>query len=215
MKGASGHHQPWAQQMCLVLLTALLLRFKEPVETRMVLHMFVQLPVLFAIGWLALDRREPKWLASMNSQGLLGLTVVSAVAAVWMIPIALDMALMSGGVALAKMVSWIAAGALARDSWRRMAAELKCFLLGNLAWMFISVGMLYQTYERRLCVNYLVDDQLLSGRVLVGVGALSGAWACWLVLRATQRDEAPRREGNLYVQKDSACTHTAQVGRTR
>lgn len=194
MKGARATDPPWAQQVGFVLLISLLLRFKGALEGQMVLHMFVQFPVLFAIGWLAPIRREPKWLANVNSQGLLGLTLVSAVAAVWMIPTALDMSLMSAWVDAAKVVSWISAGVLTRQGWRKLAVELRCFLLGNLAWMFISAGMLYQTYERRLCVNYLVDEQLLSGRLLVGIGSLAGAWACWLVVKATQ-SQAPCERG--------------------
>lgn len=186
MKLLARLHKPWVQRALLLSLVVLMLCFRDLLEAQMVLHMFVQFPALFAIGWLSLSRYQPRWLAAMNSQGLLGLTAVSTVAAVWMIPSALDMALISSGVGLTKAVCWVAAGAIARDSWRRMTAELKCFLLGNLAWMFITVGMLYQTYERRLCVNYLIDDQLLSGRLLVGAGMLAGGWASWLVFRATQ-----------------------------
>jgi hypothetical protein len=152
----------------------------------MVLHMFVQFPLLFAIGWLALDFHEPRWLFRANMQGLLGLTVLSTVSGLWMIPAALDMALLSFGVAMLKYSSWILAGALMRNGWQKMETELQCLLLGNLAWMFITVGFLYQTDERRLCVNYLMDDQWLSGRLLVATGVLLGAWASWLVFRVTQ-----------------------------
>lgn len=172
--------------MALVLLVFLLLCFKQLVEAQMVLHMFVQLPALYAVGWMVSNRSPPKWVTSMNSQGMLGLVVILAVSAVWMIPTALDMALTSTSVSTIKVFSWVVAGSLARYSWKAMAVELKCFLLGNLAWMFLSVGMLYQSTERRLCVNYLVDDQLQSGRLLVALGFVLGARATWLVFQVTQ-----------------------------
>lgn len=184
----------WGWSVWGLMLVALALT-RHWMEARMVLHMGLQFPALFFLGWWAW-RREPRALAAINAHGLLTLSVVLTVSALWMIPTALDLALMSPTLALFKALSWMLAGALVRHAWPRMALELRGFMLGNVAWMFISVGMLYQTLERRLCVNYLVDDQSLTGRLLVVFGGVLGAWATWMVFRAAQTDpsdEADRR----------------------
>lgn len=155
------------------------------VESRMSLHMLLEWPLLFAAGWSAsrLGERHRGTLRLLRAAALLdwrgwtGATLVSGVAAVWMLPSALDATLLSGGVAVAKTASWWVAGFVFAGSCRRMDPELLLFFVGNLAWMTASAGLLYLDAPARLCVNYLQDDQRHAGIGLVllalGLGGLA------------------------------------------
>ncbi|MBX3607229.1 MAG: hypothetical protein KF788_18260 [Piscinibacter sp.] len=164
----------------LLLLVAPL---RHVLEARMLMHMAVEFPLLLAAGW-ALGERLRHGLDACDAHGLLGVTLSSAVAAFWMIPAALDASLLSPGVQAAKVWSWWLAGLLLARSRRRLADETRVFWLGNLAWMSATVGLLYQTAERRLCANYLVDDQQLAGAALVAFGLVLGGLAIRPLLRA-------------------------------
>jgi hypothetical protein len=151
---------------------------REAMEGSMPLHMLLQFPLLLAAGaaagHLASNRALPVVSAwrFVDGQGLLGLITLLVVAAFWMLPVALDAALMHAEVAVCKYVSWWLAGwgvALGRP---RMPEALHLFLLGNLAWMFFTAGALYA-------------EELWSGIGLCAVGAVmmtlllnrASAWA--------------------------------------
>lgn len=144
-------------------------------EARMSLHMLVEFPLLFAAGWAACRISEHHAglrpvhaaLAFVDWAGWSSATFASGVAMVWMLPSALDAALLSGGLAIAKVASWWAAGWLLAGGVRRMHAEVLLFFSGNLAWMMATAGMLYLDTPSRLCVNYLQGDQQHTGTGLV------------------------------------------------
>jgi len=147
------------------------------IESRMSLHMLLEFPVLLAIGWWLARGRPWPALARFDLQGLLSATLASCVFAFWMIPAALDLALLSGGFAAAKYASWIAAGALLAWSRERLSPVVAAFFLGNAAWMLATAGLLYRDAEAQLCVNYLVDDQLLTGAGLLAWALVLGGLA--------------------------------------
>lgn len=166
----------WA---ALALSPALLLiaPLRHAIESQMGLHMLVEFPLLLAAGW-AWGRWLPaKVLSALNAQGLLGATVASCVLAFWMIPAALDLALLSAAVAAAKYFSWLLAGTLLAWGRQRLGAVVACFFLGNAAWMTATAGLLYREAGIQLCVNYLVDDQLIAGNGLVVTALFLGALA--------------------------------------
>lgn len=173
-------------QWGLAALPLLLLwpALRSIIESRMSLHMLLEFPALFAAGWAArrLFIRERAF-ALLDWHGWTSATFVSGVAAVWMLPSALDASLMSGPVAAAKLASWWLAGVCLADGWRRMDAEVLLFFAGNLAWMFATAGMLYLDTPARLCVNYLQDDQRHTGVGLVLLALVLGALALRQALR--------------------------------
>lgn len=140
---------------------------RQAVESRMLWHMLGQFPLLLASGATARMLLRARWLARVDAGGLLGVVLLSAVSALWMVPLALDAALMDTRLALFKYASWWAAGFVLADSWPRMAPAMRLFLLGNLAWMLATAGLLYLDAEQRLCVSYLQDEQLWTGRGLL------------------------------------------------
>jgi hypothetical protein len=154
------------------------------VESQMALHMLVQFPLLLACGWL-LSRLavgvRPVWrhFDALNAYGLLGIAIASCVLAVWMVPAALDLALLSEPMRWAKYATLCLAGLLLGRSYPRLHAELEVFFTGMLAWMMATVGLIYQTMPQRLCVNYLIDEQRWTGSGLVfyaGALALACLW---------------------------------------
>lgn len=165
---------------------------RAAIEGRMLLHMGIEFPLLFAAGWAlarGLDARRPGWdraLAAWDAHGLAAAVWLSAVAALWMLPAALDAALIQPWVAAFKFAGWWLAGLWLASAWPRMPAGVALFFVGNLAWMFATAGLLYQSAEQRLCVNYLWDEQLASGRMLVGAALVMTAILLRRLVRAPQ-----------------------------
>ncbi len=177
----------WRLVPVLLPLVLLWPALRHTVESRMSLHMLGEFPLLFMAGWsasrLCLHRlRSRRWLRGqrlLDWHGWTGATLTSGVALVWMLPSALDATLLWPAAAAAKIGSWWLAGWWLADSWRRMDTELMLFLVGNLAWMAATAGLLYIDAPTRLCVNYLQDDQRHAGVGLVLLALLLGALALW------------------------------------
>ncbi len=166
-------------------------RVREVVEGSMVLHMALQFPLLLLAGACAaalLARRRPAvaaaW-ARFDRDGLLGTVALSGVAGLWMVPVALDAALLDPGMAAWKYTSWCFAGWCVTLAWPGMATAMRIFLLGNLAWMTLSVGLLYAETEQRLCVSYRFDEQAWTGGALCLVAAMLLGGVVGVAVRAT------------------------------
>ncbi|CAI07751.1 hypothetical protein [Aromatoleum aromaticum] len=139
-------------------------------EADMARHMLLQFPLLLLAGGLlasALPARLRRCIDACNVHGLSGLFLFLLVSGFWMVPRALDEALLSVWVELAKFGSLLGAGAGLQLSWRAAAPIVQAFFLGNWAWMSAAVGLLYQDVTVRLCNLYLLDQQLVAGRGLV------------------------------------------------
>lgn len=173
---------------------------RHTIEARMLLHMLVEFPLLFAAGWamqrLCLRRPAMQRLARsmvlLDWHGWSGAALATVVTVAWMLPTLLDLALLEPTVAAAKYASWWIAGWMLAGSLRRMDPELLLFLVGNIAWMMASAGMLYIDAPARLCVNYLQDDQRQTGIALVLVALVLGALALRQLVRP---NAAPQAEG--------------------
>lgn len=139
-------------------------------EQRMLTHMLVELPLLFAIGAWAASRLRghgPAWFAAIDANGLTGLTVAMLVSAFWMLPIALDAAVLVPAIGLAKITSILLAGWCAVLSLRRARTAVQAFFVLNWVWMTGAVGAMYQQAPERLCSTYLQGDQAHAGIGLV------------------------------------------------
>jgi hypothetical protein len=150
-------------------------------ESRMSLHMALELPLLLTCGWTIADtlpRRRPL-LGRLDHGGLLAATTASCVLAFWMVPAALDRAVLDADVAYLKYGMWMVAGALLQSARLRLTPVIQAFFLANAAWMTITAGLLYLDAEQQLCVNYLVDDQQVTGWSLAFWGGALGACALY------------------------------------
>ena len=171
---------------------------RHGIEGHMPAHMLLEFPLLFASGWIVAGAASPRyrWLARLDSfdvQGLLGITFAGCALTLWMIPTALDLALLSDPVRWGKYVSLWLAGLLLRRSQGRLSAELSVFFIGMLAWMLATVGLVFQTMPRRLCVNYLLDEQRWAGVGIVGAAILLGTLGLWRIV-TMHTDPAPGDE---------------------
>ncbi len=168
-------------------------------EADMARHMLVQFPLLVAAGALlaaSLPHRVRGRIAAFNAHGLAGFALFLLVTAFWMIPRALDEALLSSGIEVAKFASLIAAGAALPLSWQAAPPVVQAFFVGNWAWMSAAVGLLYTDAPARLCNFYLLDQQTVAGRGLVVLALLVPlAWIVSLVRSGYLADllsDAPR-----------------------
>ena len=167
---------------CLTLAPLLLLiaPLRLVTESRMAPHMLLQIPMLIASGWALSVGPAKRWrwlrlFDAVDAHGLLGIVIASCVLAVWMVPTALDLALLSDPVRWVKYTSLWFAGLVLGRSPERMGTEIALFFIGSLVWMFASVGLIYQTLPERLCVSYLIDDQRWTGAGLVFASVLLAA----------------------------------------
>jgi hypothetical protein len=153
-------------------------------EHTMARHMGLELPGLFMIGWFAarcagdsLIKRTNAW----NSQGLAGLLFALSATAFWMLPVALDLAVLKPGIGTAKVVTVVAAGFLVPLSWRPAGPVIQTFFVLNWFWMTLSAGLLYQQSPQQLCSVYLADQQVQAGASIAAWSAAGLALWLWRV----------------------------------
>lgn len=162
--------QHWALPGVLCAILAL----SQPwLEKSMARHMGMELPILFMVGWLAGSRcmSLSTVLAPWNKAGLPGMTWAMLTLSLWMVPSALDYAVLSPLVAMMKVTSLLAAGMLARLSWQPAGLVIQAFFVMNWFWMTFAAGALYLDAPQQLCSVYLVDEQAHAGIAMM-------AWAC-------------------------------------
>jgi hypothetical protein len=184
-------------------LLLLLAPLKQLLEGRMSLHMLIEFPWLLAGGAAAFglcpERCQlTRLLARLDERGLLTVMLVLCVSTFWMIPSALDLALLDGRVAFAKYLSWYVTGLMLASGSPRIATELWAFLLGNLAWMMATAGWLIRESETRVCVSYLVRDQFWAGTGLIvfALGLSTWGLSCWQRMESGLSPPVPSTDGH-------------------
>jgi hypothetical protein len=164
-------------------------------EQTMARHMGLELPALFLLGWFAaasagnsLSRAIAPW----NVNGLPGMLFALSATGFWMVPAALDAAVLHVGMATVKVASLVAAGALLRASWSCAGLIIQAFFVLNWFWMTLAAGLLYQEAPQQLCSVYLVDQQSQAGKaVVIWAMAGLGAWLWRISLTALSDDALP------------------------
>jgi len=162
----------------------------------MLTQMLVQIPLIFIAAALWSEylswptgTRWKQW----NAQGAPGLLFSAMVMVYWMTPIALDHAATDSLWETAKVASLAAAGISAGISWRMSSGVAHAFYVGNMVWMTITAGMLYQEATQRLCNAYLWDDQAITGQALV-VASIILAVTWMLILAGQTMRPLPQRD---------------------
>lgn len=144
-------------------------------EATMVRHMVAELPLLFASGYLlahALGGGGRQRLRAWGRYAAPALLAALLITSVWMLPLALDAAVLDPRANLLKVASLVLAGFLTGASWRRAGVVLQGFFLVNWAGMTITAGLLYQDAPQQLCSVYLNDQQAQAGVGIVTLAAL-------------------------------------------
>jgi hypothetical protein len=167
------------------LTGAAILLARRWLEADMARHMLIEFPLLLVAGLAtakALPEGSVAFIIRFNRLGLAKFTFVSLTTAYWMIPAALDQALLSGPAAAAKYTSFLAAGMLLPVSFQAAPLAMQTFFVGNWVWMTATVGLLYQNTPQQLCVNYLIGTQLSAGEGLVAAAlAIAALWCVYAV----------------------------------
>jgi hypothetical protein len=176
----------------LVWLVLLVPPLRDGLESSMVLHMLVQLPVLVLIGvawgraWAAAPitsrrGRTLAWLQRYNRGGATGLVLASFTMLLWTLPRCLDTARLDFMVDLVKFLSVPTAfGVALAISWPRCPPIARAVIhLEGIATL-LRFGWGYLAADQRLCLVYLLEDQKHVGVLLLWLAA---AWALAVIWR--------------------------------
>jgi hypothetical protein len=143
-------------------------------EATMQVHMGIELPLLFLLGWassMQSRRRAHSPVAGANFGGIPGLFFALCATSIWMLPVALDLAVLNPYVGTAKVACFVLSGFVFHRSWQLAPAGIRAFFAMNWVWMAATAGLLYQTTVVQLCSVYLADQQQKAGAAAI-------MWAC-------------------------------------
>ena len=136
-------------------------------ESVMIVHMHMQMPLLAFTGFLMakyFQIRFPLFFEKWNSNGIPGILLFIMISVYWMIPRTMDEALTIPAVEWFKFISLpLMAGIPLRDSWKKIGSGLKTSLFIGFAVLFLGMGLLYIYSPEQLCNNYLRIDQITLG----------------------------------------------------
>ncbi|MEK5037639.1 hypothetical protein [Sporosarcina sp. FSL K6-3457] len=135
-------------------------------ESIMISHMLVQIPLLLMVGWFVgqyIIGKYSSFFTKWNGNGIPGILVVVFITMYWMLPRAMDEALGIWYVELFKFVGLPLAGLFLRDSWRKLQIIGQSFIFLNYISMFGLMGWLYVDSPIQLCNNYLALEQKILG----------------------------------------------------
>ncbi len=202
------------------IMLMLIVLLQPWLEASMGRHMVLELPLLFVCGWWFAHALRPHGKITDNVGArptplaitLPALLTALLISSFWMLPIALDNAVLIPRYNLMKFLSLLLAGFLTGLCWRRAGVILQGFFIVNWAWMTITAGMLYQTAPQQLCSVYLDEQQQSAGTGLVLLASLTlGVWLLMALLKLT-REEAMQEESMLEksAQKTNCASHLAQ-----
>jgi hypothetical protein len=159
-------------------------------ESSMVLHMLLQLPMLAATGfcigaaWLksaphGSAARALAAVQSFNAGGVTGLVFASFVMVLWMLPRSLDLARLDAAAEMLKFLSVPAAGAAVALSWPRVPVIARAVVHLEVIATLLRFGWGYLAADQRLCLVYLAGDQQRTGELLLWLGAAYAIAAAW------------------------------------
>lgn len=159
------------------------------IEQSMVWHMAIQMPLLVLGGWCTLRAmaggRAARLLAPWNRYGLTGFIAAQVILAYWMLPLALDRAIVLPGADVIKIVTLCACGAMLQHSVARAPLVLQLFFIGYTVSMMIWLGIYFASTDLRLCNAYSLASQIDAGYGIALLGiALGGGWLMGAIRRA-------------------------------
>lgn len=136
-------------------------------ESIMIVHMHVQMPMLIIAGFLMakyIQMLFPSFFEKWNSNGLPGIILFTIVWVYWMIPRTMDEALTLPTIEAFKFISLpFLAGIPLRDSWKKISQTVKNVFFISFTIMFFGMGLLYTMSPVQLCNNYLLIEQITLG----------------------------------------------------
>ncbi|MGP4078536.1 hypothetical protein ACTWQL_01370 [Pseudalkalibacillus sp. R45] len=136
-------------------------------ESIMIVHMHMQMPMLVIAGFLMarlFQKRFPRFFQKWNQNGVPGILLFMIIMVYWMIPRTMDEALTIQSVEVFKFISLpFLAGVPLRDSWKKLSAFGRNSIIVSFTIMFFGMGWLYIESPEQLCNNYLLIEQITLG----------------------------------------------------
>jgi hypothetical protein len=151
---------------------------RSVIEQSMAWHMVFQMPLLVAAGApVARAVSTPvipaKW-ADFNLFGLTGFMAAQGVIAYWMLPLAIDRAVVNPWFDVLKLLTLFVSGAVLRDAFQRAPMALQLFFIGYWVSMMCWLGIYFVTTDLRLCNAYSLESQIDTGWGLLALGLVLG-----------------------------------------
>lgn len=136
-------------------------------ESIMIVHMHMQMPLLVFSGFLMarfFQLQFPRFFEKWNHNGIPGILLFIIIAVYWTIPKTMDETLTVQSAELFKFFSLpFLAGIALRDSWFKLSKTGKNTVIILFTIKYFGMGLLYIKVPVQLCNNYLVIDQLTLG----------------------------------------------------
>ncbi len=155
-------------------------------ESIMIVHMHMQMPLLAVAGFVMarfFQIRFPGFFEKWNRGGIPGILLFAIVASYWMIPRTMDEAITMPGVEIFKFASLpFLAGLPLRDSWKKLGETGKNAVFTGFTALFLAMGWLYIQSSEQLCNNYLLIDQITLGWGFLTMAACMGAYGIYRVI---------------------------------
>lgn len=151
----------------LVLLFLALPPVSNLMESVMIIHMHMQMPLLIFTGFLMarfFQLRFPRFFEKWNLNGIPGIMLFVIIVAYWTLPRSMDEALTTQSMEGFKFISLpIFAGIPLRDSWKKLKPIVKNIIFYLFIILFSGMGWLYIDSPVQLCNNYLIIEQITLG----------------------------------------------------
>jgi hypothetical protein len=151
------------------------------IEQNMAWHMVFQMPLLVVGGWFMFSRASNRqenlksvpWfdaVASLNQFGLTGFLLVTVAFSYWMLPLALDKAIVQPVADLIKITTLVLSGVVLRESFHRAPVVVQLFFMAYWSSMLVWLGAYFTTTDLRLCNVYSLETQYTAGKGLIALG---------------------------------------------
>ncbi|PLR80703.1 hypothetical protein [Bacillus sp. V33-4] len=151
----------------VVLIGLMLPPVANLMESIMIVHMHMQMPMLVIAGFFMarlLQKMFPTVFEKYNQNGVPGMLLFTIIIAYWMLPRTMDEALTQQSVEIFKFISLpFLAGVPLRDSWKKLGSNGRNGIIILFTVLFLAMGWLYIQANAQLCNNYLVIDQMILG----------------------------------------------------
>ena len=160
------------------------------IEQSMAWHMVVQMPLLVLAGALAARALPaifalPAWsawfagpaaqrLADFNHFGLSSFMAAQGIVAYWMLPLAIDRAVVNPSFDVLKLLTLFISGLLLHSAFKRAPMALQLFFMGYWVAMMAWLGSYFASTDLRLCNAYSQASQVATGWSLLVLGLLLG-----------------------------------------
>lgn len=137
---------------------------RQWLESSLVHHMLIQIPLLVVVGWHPGRQMRAGRLDAWNTSGIPGVLIAFFTMLFWMIPRWLDVALSEPLWETIKFISVpLLIGAPLGMSWPRLSSFARAVVWSNAISMLVVIGWLYMAAQIRVCNNYLVNQQETFG----------------------------------------------------